>query len=88
MPKTWDEFCEREAERLAAGPEESAAYAATVALTGFLDREGVTCPAATVVEALAALVAERATLRGEPDADAEIVVDLENVAAKWRGRLR
>jgi hypothetical protein len=88
MTKTFDEFCEREAERLAAGPEESAVYAAKVAITGLLDRDGVACPAAAVVEALAGLVAERAANRDEIEANAEIVVDLENIAAKWRGKVR
>jgi hypothetical protein len=88
MTKTFDEFCEREAERLAAGPEESAVYAAKVAITGLLDRDGVACPAAAVVEALAALVAERAANREEIEAHADIVCDLENIAAKWRGKVR
>jgi hypothetical protein len=88
MTKTFDEFCEREAARLAAGPEESAVYAAKVAMTGLLDRDNVACPAAAVVEALAALVAERAANRDEIEANADIVCDLENLAAKWRGRLR
>ena len=54
-----------------AGPEASAVYAAKVAMSGLLDRKGVACPAAAVVEALAALVAEHTEGRqlgflGEP----------------------
>lgn len=84
----WSEAIERELARLHAGPEESAVYAAKVALTGVLDRDGVACPAAAVVEALAALVAERCNDGGEDAGTAEIVVDLENLAAKWRGKAR
>ena len=84
----WGQWADQTAAQVNAGPEESAVYAAKVAMTGLLDRDGVACPAAAVVEALAALVAERAANRDEIEANAEIVVDLENMAAKWRGKVR
>jgi len=71
------------------GPEDLAVYAAMVeAMTKIFNRDGVACPAAAVVETLAALVAVRAANRDEIEAHAEIVVDLENIAAKWRGKVR
>jgi hypothetical protein len=88
MAKTRGEWAKGESQRLAAGPDEAAVYAAKVAMTGLLDRDNVACPAAAVVEALAALVAERAANRDEIEAHADIVCDLENIAAKWRGKVR
>ena len=87
LGQAWKEKIDREVVRLNAGPEESAVYAAKVALTKLLDRDGLSCPPAAVAEALAALVAERAAERDEIEAHAEIVVDLENIAAKWRGKV-
>ena len=84
----WGTRLDEMAAQANAGPEASAVYAAKVAMSGLLDRHGVACPAAAVVEALAALVAERAADRDEIEAHAEIVVDLENIAAKWRGKVR
>jgi hypothetical protein len=58
------------------------AYRAKVALTGVVDVANGPSSPAVVLRALAALVAEDAVERGAPDAVAEIVADLEALAAK------
>ncbi len=69
--------------------EESLFSEAKVSMTRALDSAiRVAFPEATMVEALAAAVAEWAANRDEIEEHADIVVDLENLAAKWRGRLR
>ena len=57
-------------------------YRAKVALTGVVDVANGPSSPAVVLRALAALVAEEAVERGAPDAVAEIVTDLEALAAK------
>ena len=86
MAETWSEWADKAVERLTAGPEESAVYAAKVALTGLLDRDGVSCPPAAVIEALAALLEERPEDDGNHIVNGSMVLDLQKLAAKWRGR--
>lgn len=65
-------------------PTESAVYGARAALASLIADDGSTCPPSAILEALAGIIAERAADAGELEDVAELVIDLENLAAKWR----